>query len=70
MVTVDAVLKTEDDWIVGRSTDAAGTLGPAGPFVNTAATAGTIAITIKERLIPLTQETQYLHDVKLDYQNG
>ena len=33
-------------------------------------TQAAIDLTIKELLIPLTQTTQYLHDVKLEYQNG
>ena len=41
--------------------------GPYGPVPGTQAS---IALTIKELLIPLLQTTQYLHDVKLEYQNG
>lgn len=65
MVTVDVYLTTEDGYIVGRSTDN-GTPGPYGPVPGTQAE---IALTIKELLIPLTQDTKYMHDVKLEYQN-
>lgn len=67
MVTVDVYLTTDTGCIVGRSTDANGTPGPFGPVPGTQAA---IELTIKELLIPLTQTTQYLHDVKLEYQNG
>jgi hypothetical protein len=33
-------------------------------------TQASINLRIKELLIPLLQTTQYLHDVKLEYQNG
>jgi hypothetical protein len=66
MVTVDVYLTTDDGYIVGRSTDAGGTPGPYGPVPGTQAE---IALAIKELLIPLTT-TQYLHDVKLEYQDG
>ena len=32
--------------------------------------AGQINLTIKEKVIPLTQDTQYMHALKLEYQNG
>ena len=68
MVTVDVYLTTETGCIIGRSTGTDGTTpGPHGPVPGTQAA---IAITIKELLIPLTQTTQYLHDVKLEYQGG
>jgi hypothetical protein len=68
MVTVDVYLTTESGCIVGRSTGADGTTpGPYGPVPGTQAA---IALTIKELLIPLTQQTQYLHDLKLEYQGG
>lgn len=67
MVTVDVYLTTDTGCIVGRSTDATGTPGPYGPVSGTQAA---IVLTIKELLIPLTPTTQYLHDVKLEYQNG
>jgi len=69
MVTLDVVLTSEDGWIVGRSTDATGQPGPVGPIANTPETAGEVAITIKELLIPLTQRTQYQHLRKLTYQS-
>lgn len=67
MVTVDVYLTTGSGCIVGRSTDANGNPGPYGPVPGTQAE---INLTIKELLIPLTDDTQYLHDVKLEYQNG
>ncbi len=67
MVTVDVYLTTETNCIVGRSTDAQGNPGPFGPVPGTQAA---IELTIKELLIPLTQTTQYVHDLKLEYQNG
>ena len=68
MVTVDVYLTTESGCIVGRSTGQDGmTPGPYGPVPGTQAS---IALTIKELLIPLLQTTQYLHDLKLEYQNG
>jgi hypothetical protein len=68
MVTVDVYLTTDSGCIVGRSTGQDGmTPGPYGPVLGTQAS---IALTIKELLIPLLQTTQYLHDVKLEYQNG
>lgn len=68
MVTVDVYLTTDSGCIVGRSTGQDGmTPGPYGPVPGTQAS---IALTIKELLIPLLQTTQYLHDLKLEYQNG
>jgi hypothetical protein len=68
MVTVDVYLTTDSGCIVGRSTGQDGmTPGPYGPVPGTQAS---IAFPIKELLIPLLQTTQYLHDVKLEYQNG
>lgn len=66
MVTVDVYLTTDDGYIVGRSADN-GTPGPYGPVSGTQAA---IDLAIKELLIPLTSDTQYVHDVKLEYQNG
>jgi hypothetical protein len=70
MVTIDVVLTTEDDWIVGRSTDATGTPGVVGPLVNTPAMTGQVTVQIKELLIPLTQDTRYLHTLKLEVEDG
>lgn len=67
MVTVDIYLTTESGCIVGRSTDANAKPGPYGPVPGTQLE---IAVTIKELLIPLTGSTQYIHDLKLEYQNG
>jgi hypothetical protein len=67
-VTVDVYLTTESGCIVGRSTGTDGaTPGPYGPVPGTQAA---IAITIKELLIPLLATTQYLHDLKFEYQGG
>lgn len=67
MVTVDIYLTNEAGCIVGRSTDADGNMGPFGPVPGTQAE---IAVTIKELLIPLSTTTQYVHDLKLEYQDG
>jgi hypothetical protein len=69
-VTVDVVLTTEEGYIIGRSVDASGHEGPIGPIDNTAEKAGTIIVPIKERLIPLTESTRYLHDLELQVENG
>jgi hypothetical protein len=70
-VTIEIVLTTDDGWIVGHSLDPdTQQVGPVGPIVNTVAQASAISITIRELLIPLTANTQYLHDLKLEYQNG
>jgi hypothetical protein len=67
-VTVDVYLTSDSGCIVGRSTGQDGmTPGPYGPVPGTQAE---ISFRIKEQLIPLLQTTQYLHDVKLEYQNG
>jgi hypothetical protein len=67
MVTVDIYLTTDTGYIVGRSTDGNGNVGPYGPVSGTETA---IDVTIKELLIPLTATTQYVHDVKLEYQGG
>ncbi len=69
-VTVDVVLTTAEGYIIGRSVDAMGKEGPVGPIPNTPEMAGTIVVPIKERLIPLTQGTRYLHDLELKVENG
>jgi len=67
MVTVDVYLTTDTDCIVGRSTDQNGNAGPLGPLPGTQSQ---ISVTIQEQVIPLTTETQYLHELKLEYQDG
>ncbi len=68
MVTVDVYLTSDAGCIVGRSLEQDGkTPGAYGPVPGTQAS---ISFRIKELLIPLLQTTQYLHDVKLEYQNG
>lgn len=68
MVTVDVYITSDSGCIVGRSTGQDGkTPGPYGPVPGTQAE---ISFRIKEQLIPLLQSTQYLHDLKLEYQNG
>jgi len=69
-VTVDVVLTTDEGYIVGRSVDSTGKEGPVGPIDNTPQAASTIVVPIKERLIPLTQNTRYMHDIALKYQGG
>src|SRR5262245_17562513 len=69
-VSIEVVLRSEDGWIVGGSTNANGDLGPVGPIPNTPAMAGAVEVTIKERLIPLTQATRYEHLRKLEYRSG
>jgi hypothetical protein len=58
-VTIDVKLLTDDDWLVGT--------GTVGPIANTPESAGAVSVTIKELLIPLTDTTQYLHQLKLAY---
>ncbi len=70
MVTIDVLLTGDDGYLVGRSKDANGTVGPFGPIPATAEQAGEVLIEIKELLIPLTQQTQYEHVLKLEYENG
>jgi hypothetical protein len=69
-VTVDVVLTTAEGYIIGRSVDANGVEGPIGPLNNTPAEAALVAAPIKERLIPLTQATQYAHSLELQYRDG
>src|SRR5262245_53954063 len=69
-VTIDVILTTTEGYIIGRGVDAMGNEGPIGPIPNTPQQAGTIVVPIKERLIPLTQSTRYMHDLELKYQNG
>jgi hypothetical protein len=68
MVTVDVYLTSDSGCIVGRSLGQDGiTPGPYGPVPGTQAS---ISFRIKEQAIPLLQTTQYLHELKLEYQNG
>lgn len=69
-VSVDVLLLDADDTIVGGSVGADDELGPVGPIPNNVENAGEIEITIRERLIPLTGQTQYVHQRKLGYQLG
>ncbi|MDX2167708.1 MAG: hypothetical protein SF182_11615 [Deltaproteobacteria bacterium] len=69
-VTADVVLTTEEGYIIGRGVNASGVEGPIGPLKNTPSEAGTIVAPIKERLIPLTQATQYEHSLELQYRDG
>lgn len=62
MVTIDVVLTADDGTLVGRAS--------AGPLQNLPSTAGQIAMTIQEVLIPLTAVTQYVHDLRLTYASG
>lgn len=67
MVTVDVFLTSDSGCVVGVCTSDGSTPGPFGPVP---ATQADIDVTIKELLIPLTQKTQYAHDLKLEYQGG
>ncbi|HKB38842.1 MAG TPA: hypothetical protein VKD72_20530, partial [Gemmataceae bacterium] len=70
-VSIEVILRSDDDWIAGGSSPGTGPnrqLGPIGPIDNNPATAGAIDITIKEQLVPLTQRTRYNHLRKLAYQ--
>jgi hypothetical protein len=67
MVTVDVYLTDDAHCIVGRSVGADGKPGPYGPVPGTQSE---IAFTIAEKTIPLLQDTQYVHQLKLEYQDG
>ncbi|MDX2166116.1 MAG: hypothetical protein SF182_03610 [Deltaproteobacteria bacterium] len=69
-VSVEVLLLDSDDTIVGGSVGADDELGPVGPLPNNPANAGEIEITIRERVIPLTAQTRYVHQRKLAYQQG
>lgn len=64
-VSVEVVLRTDDDWIVGGSVAEDGELGPVGPIINDPAHAGALDVTIKEQLIPLSAQTTYIHQRRL-----
>jgi len=64
-VSVEVILRTDDDWIVGGSVTDDGELGPIGPITNDPAHAGAIDVTIKEELIPLNAQTTYIHQRRL-----
>jgi hypothetical protein len=67
-VSIEVILRTDDDWIAGGSTGPNGELGAVGPIDNNPSSAGAVDITIKEQLVPLTQRTRYQHSRKLAYQ--
>jgi hypothetical protein len=62
MVKIDVWLGADDGTLVGQAS--------VGPLQNLPSTAGQIAMTIKELLIPLTADTQYIHDLRLTYASG
>jgi len=61
-VTIDVVLKSADGWIAATAT--------TGPLAATPEAAGEITLTVKNKLVPLTAQTQYQHDLVLESQNG
>ncbi|MDX2165441.1 MAG: hypothetical protein SF182_00185 [Deltaproteobacteria bacterium] len=69
-VSLEVVLTTDEGYIVGLGVDANGKEGPIGPIDNTPQNAGVVTVPIKERLIPLTQQTRYQHELELKYENG
>jgi hypothetical protein len=69
-VSVEVILRSDDDWIAGGSTGADGELGPVGPIPNNPQMAGEIEITIKEQLVPITAQTRFEHLRKLEYRSG
>ncbi len=70
MVTVDVYLTTDANCIVGRSTDSGTSDGNAAPYGPVSGTEQSIDLMIKELLVPLTEDTEYDHVLKLEYQDG
>ena len=61
-VTIDVVLKSTNGWIAATAT--------IGPLPATPAGAGSVTVTVKNNVIPLTAQTQYQHNQKLEYQGS
>lgn len=61
-LSVEVVLKSSNGWIAATAA--------AGPLPATPDGAGLITLTVKNRLVPLTAQTQYQHTFKLEYQGG
>ena len=61
-VTIEVWLSAENGTLVGQA--------KVGPLENTVAGAGQVSMTITELLVPLTAATQYVHNLKLAFQNG
>ena len=61
-VTVEVVLKNAAGWIAATAA--------AGPLAATPEAAGQMTLAVKNRLVPLTAQTQYQHDLELQYQSG
>ncbi len=61
-VTIDVVLKSADGWIAATAS--------AGPLPATPQDAGAVTLAVTNRLVPLTAQTQYQHDLVLDYAGG
>lgn len=62
MVTIDVVLKSANGWIAATATK--------GPLAATPEGAGAVTLAVKNKLVPLTTQTQYQHDVELQYQDN
>lgn len=62
MVTIDVVLKSSNGWIAATAT--------TGPLPATPEGAGQVTMAVKNKLVPLTTQTQYKHDVELQYQDN
>lgn len=61
-VTIDVVLKSSDGWIAATAS--------FGPVDATPEAASDITLAVKNKLVPLTAQTQYQHDLKLEYEGG
>jgi len=60
-LSVEVVLKSSDGWIAATAA--------AGPLPATPQGAGQITLPVKNRLVPLTAQTQYQHTFKLEFQD-
>ncbi len=61
-LSVQVVLKSSDGWIAATA--------EVGPLAATPEAAGAITLAVKDRLVPLTAQTQYQHDLKLEFADG
>ncbi|MEO8604284.1 MAG: hypothetical protein ABI629_17045 [bacterium] len=61
-LSVEVVLKNSMGWIAATAS--------LGPLPATPESAGAITLAVKNRLVPLTAQTQYQHDLELEFQDG
>ena len=76
-VTIEVVLFSDNDCIIGLGVDPDDVSKDrdqqrVGPFtrMNVPEIVGNVEMTIRELLVPLTEQTQYDHLLKLEYQDG